>query len=334
MATSFKHHFELLAACVIYGTVGIFMELLRDMSVGSIIFYRLLFGLAAILIFLYATGNLGQLSLKGKKKYLLLLGLLYVSQMFCYYSAIRYLGASSAVLLLYTDPIYLTFLAPLLLGEKNTGRTILALFLGLVGVFYVTRPEGGFEQLDFTGNYLKGILFGLLGGLFSSGVIVSVRFLRNEYNGLTQLFWQSSISLVFLAPFAFTVPGAVLVANLQALVLFGLLITAFGAVLYIRGVAGVTAVTGSILTLVEPVSCIFFDYTVLGSSIHKGMLIGSVFILAAAIVVSVDSSFSLKKLIRERKFLRGERTVLRGERQILGEKKIFRENEFLGAEEE
>lgn len=315
MVTSFKHHFELLAACMIYGTVGIFMELLRDMSVSSILFYRLLFGLIAILAYLSITGKLEQLTLKKRKKYLLLLGLLYVSQMFCYYSAIRYLGASSAVLLLYTDPIYLTFLAPLLLGEKNTGRTILALFLGLIGVFYVTRPEGGFEQLDITGNYLKGILYGLLGGLFSSGVIISVRYLRDEYNGLTQLFWQSTISLFFLAPFAVRVPGEVLAANLQALVLFGVTITAIGAVLYIRGVAGVTAVTGSILTLVEPVSCIFFDYTVLGSSIHGGMLVGSVFILAAALVVSLDSSVSLKKL-------------------IFGEKKLFGNRWIFGAEEE
>ncbi len=313
MTASYKHHVELLAACMIYGTVGIFMELLRDMSVSSILFYRLLFGLITIFVYLSITGKLGQLSLKKRKKYLLLLGLLYVSQMFCYYSAIRYLGASSAVLLLYTDPIYLTFLAPLLLGEKNTGRTILALFLGLVGVFYVTRPEGGFEQLDITGNYLKGILYGLLGGLFSSGVIISVRFLRDEYNGLTQLFWQSTISLFFLAPFAVKVPEAVLFANLQVLVLFGVLITATGAVLYIRGVAGVTAVTGSILTLVEPVSCIFFDYKVLGSSIHGGMLVGSVFILAAALVVSLESFASLKKWIFGERRLFGDRWVFEAE---------------------
>jgi drug/metabolite transporter (DMT)-like permease len=217
--------------------------------------------------------------------------------MFSYYSAIRYLGASSAVLLLYTDPIYLTFLAPVILGEKNTEKTILALFLGLIGVFYVTRPEGGFEQLVFGSSYLKGVIFGLVGGLFSSGVIISVRFLRDEYNGLTQLVWQSAISLVFLSPFAVTLPAQTLTANLPVLMLFGVLITGVGAVFYIRGVAGVSAITGSILTLLEPVSCIFFDCTVLGSSIHNGMLIGSFFILAAAIVVSLDNADFLKKLI-------------------------------------
>jgi drug/metabolite transporter (DMT)-like permease len=287
------------------------MQWLEDMSVGSIIFYRMLFGLSAILCYLKITGNLGQLALKKKKNYLLLLGILYVSQMFSYYSAIRYLGASSAVLLLYTDPIYLTILAPLLLGEKNTGKTILALFLGLVGVFYVTRPEGGFEQLEFGSNYVKGVLFGLTGGLFSSGVIISVRYLRDEYNGLTQLFWQSAISLFFLSPFAVSVPRSVLVTDLPVLMLFGVLVTGIGAVFYIRGVTGVNAITGSILTLLEPVSCIFFDYTVLGSSIHSGMLIGCIFILAAAIVISLDDSVSLKKLFSWDKMAFGKRTFVR-----------------------
>lgn len=311
MTVALKHHFELLVACVIYGTVGIYMQWLDDMSVGSIIFYRILFGLSAILFYLAITGNLGQLSLKGKKNYLLLLGILYVLQMFSYYSAIRYLGASSAVLLLYTDPIYLTILAPLLLGEKNTEKTIFALFLGLIGVFYVTRPEGGFEQLDFGSDYLKGVLFGLTGGLFSSGVIISVRYLRDEYNGLTQLFWQSAISLFLLSPFAVSVPRHILAENLPVLMLFGVLITGIGAVFYIRGVAGVNAITGSVLTLLEPVSCIFFDYTVLGSQIHSGMFVGCIFILAAAIIISLDDSVFLKKLVIWDKTNFGKRSFFR-----------------------
>jgi drug/metabolite transporter (DMT)-like permease len=297
MSGTIKHHFELLIACIIYGTVGIFMKWLGDMSIGSIIFYRIIFGLLAILCYLAITGNLGQLSLKGNKKYLLLLGLLYVFQMFSYYSAIRYLGASSAILLLYTDPIYLTILAPLLLGEKNTQRTIIALFLGLIGVFYVTRPAGGFEHLDFGSSYFKGVFFGLTGGLFSSGVIISVRYLRDEYNGLTQLFWQSAISMVFLSPFAISLPSYVLAKNLHILILFGILITGIGAVFYIRGVAGVNAITGSVITLLEPVSCIFFDCTVLGNPIHKGMIIGCIFILAAAVVISLDNIVFLKRII-------------------------------------
>jgi drug/metabolite transporter (DMT)-like permease len=181
----------------------------------------------------------------------------------------------------------------------------------LIGVFYVTRPEGGFEQLDFGSDYLKGVLFGLTGGLFSSGVIISVRYLRDEYNGLTQLFWQSAISLFFLSPFAISVPREVLTANLPVLMLFGVLVTGIGAVFYIRGVTGVNAITGSILTLLEPVSCIFFDYTVLGNPIHRGMLIGCIFILAAATVISLDDSVSLRKLIPWDKTAFSKKTFVR-----------------------
>jgi len=155
------------------------------------------------------------------------------------------------------------------------------------------------------------VLFGLTGGLFSSGVIISVRYLRDEYNGLTQLFWQSAISLFFLSPFAVSVPLDVLTTNLPVLMLFGILITGIGAVFYIRGVTGVSAITGSILTLLEPVSCIFFDYTVLGSPIHSGMLTGCIFILAAAIVISLEDSVSLKKLVFRDKIAFGKRTVVK-----------------------
>ena len=86
---------------------------------------------------------------------------------------------------------------------------------------------------------------------------------------------QSACSSFHLLQFPFH--GNVLAANLPVLMLFGVLITGIGAVFYIRGVTGVSAITGSILTLLEPVSCIFFDYTVLGSPIHSGMLIGLCF---------------------------------------------------------
>jgi EamA domain-containing membrane protein RarD len=68
MTAVFNHHLQLLIACIIYGTVGIYMQWLGDMSVGSIIFYRVLFGLSAILLYLAVTGNLGQLALKKKEK--------------------------------------------------------------------------------------------------------------------------------------------------------------------------------------------------------------------------------------------------------------------------
>jgi len=73
----------------------------------------------------------------------------------------------------------------------------------------------------------------------------------------------------------------------------------------------VNAITGSLFTLLEPVSCMFFDYTVLGSSIHSGMLTGCIFILAAAIVISLDDSVSPIKLFFLNKAASGKRAFVR-----------------------
>ncbi|MDQ1275727.1 MAG: hypothetical protein QG610_1302, partial [Euryarchaeota archaeon] len=63
-------------------------------------------------------------------------------------------------------------------------------------------------------------------------------------------------------------------------------------------------------------SDLFFDYTVLGSSVHSGMLIGCFFILAAAVVISLDNSVFLRKLIF-------------GDKMISSKKVPFWKREFL-----
>ncbi len=127
-------------------------------------------------------------------------------------------------------------------------------------------------------------------------------------SGRVQSVWSSSHLLQFHCLVH------VLVKNLPTLMLFGVLITGIGAVFYIRGVTGVNAITGSVLTLLEPVSCIFFDCTIIGNPIHRGMIIGCIFILAAAVIVSLDNVVFLKRLIF-------------GEKQLLS-KDIFRNKEF------
>ena len=46
-----KGHIEVASAAILFGTIGIFVSLVNRMPIGSIIFYWLLFGIAAIAIF-------------------------------------------------------------------------------------------------------------------------------------------------------------------------------------------------------------------------------------------------------------------------------------------
>ncbi|MDD2613894.1 MAG: EamA family transporter, partial [Methanosarcina sp.] len=98
-------------------------------------------------------------------------------------------------------------------------------------------------------------------------------------------FWLTGISLLFMLPPALSTPAAVFIRNFDILLLFGLTVT-FAAVVYLRGISGIRAQTGSILALVEPVSGIFFDVTLLKNPLYISTFLGCIFILTAAYTVS------------------------------------------------
>lgn len=286
-----KSYSEVITGSIIYGTIGVFLDRIQNMSVGSILFSRLFFGLCMIFIYLLLNRGLGQLKPGKKKRYLLLLGFLSAITGMCYFSSIRYSGVSAAVLLLYTAPVYVNLLAPSILGECRISNSFFPLLLAISGVLLIARP--GEILVDTGPDFRKGIFFGLLSGLSFGATIITIRYLREDYSGIAQTFWLTGISLLFMLPSALSTPAAVFTKNFDVLLLFGLTIT-FAAVIYLRGITGIRAQTGSILALVEPASGIFFDVTVLKNPLYVSTFLGCIFILTAAYIISKNDRVGLK----------------------------------------
>ncbi|KKG10318.1 DMT family transporter [Methanosarcina sp. 2.H.A.1B.4] len=282
---SFKPYSEVITGSIIYGTIGVFLDRVQDMSVGSILFCRLFFGLCMIFFYLLMSGSLEQLRPGRNRKYLLLLGFLNAVTGICYFSAIRYSGISVAVLLLYTAPVYVNLLAPLILGERSSNKSLLPLFISVAGVLLITRPGEVLASLSTGSDFMKGLFFGLLSGLSFGTTIITIRYLRHDYTGISQTFWLTGISLLFMLPSALSTPIPVYFRNFSTLLLFGLTIT-LAAILYLKGISGIRAQTGSILALLEPVSGIFFDTAVLRNPLYISTFLGCVLILTAAYLVS------------------------------------------------
>jgi len=282
---SFKPYSEVIIGSIIYGTIGVFLDKVQDMSVGSILFSRLFFGLCMMFIYLLFSRGLGQLKLINNRKYLLLLGFLNVTTGICYFSSIRYSGISVAVLLLYTAPIYVNLLAPPILGKRNSSKSLLPFLLAIAGVLLIARPGEVLMSLDTGSDFLKGLIFGLLSGLSFGITIVTVRYLRHDYTGLAQTFWMTGVGLLIMLPSALSTPSPLFLNNFSTLMLFGFTIT-FAAVIYLKGISGIRAQTGSILAFLEPVSGIFFDSTVLKNPLYTSTILGCGFIITAAYIVS------------------------------------------------
>jgi drug/metabolite transporter (DMT)-like permease len=280
-----KGRIEVASAAILFGTIGIFVSLVNRMPIGSIIFYRLLFGIAAIAIFFACCGKgYGELRLKENKQYIFLLGILQAGTMLSYFISVKYTTVAIAVLLLYTAPIYVTLLSPLLLKEPVTRRSLSALVLSLSGVILVIHPGAVFQDMD--SMYGIGLLCGLIAGLLYACMILTSRYLKGYYTGTAQAAWAIIITLIIFLPYSTAVSSGVLLDNLYLLILLGLLPTAASLTLYFSGLAHVRAQNASIIALLEPASAVVFAAIILSQPITSSVLVGGGLILVGALVVS------------------------------------------------
>ncbi len=197
---SYKPYSEVVISSIIYGSIGVFLNKLQGLSIESIIFSTSFFGLCMIFVYLLFRRGLGQLRFRENRRYLILLGLLNTITGICYFSSIKYSGMSVAVLLLYTAPVYVSLLAPTILGEKNSRKSFLPLLLAVTGVLLIARPGEVLMSVDTGSNFPKGIIFGLLAGLSFGTTIIMARYLRHDYTAITQTFWITVISLLIMLP--------------------------------------------------------------------------------------------------------------------------------------
>lgn len=280
----FKAYLQIATAALLFGLIGIFVKLTTQMPIGSIIFYRLLIGLAAVGLFFTCCRRLSELRPGAKKQYLLLLGLLQAGTMLSFFFSVRHTSVSIAVLLLYTAPVYVTLLSPLLLKEGITRRSISALVLAVIGVILVIRPESLLQ--DIHDLYILGLAAGLVSGMAYAGIILTSRYLKDYYTGTAQGTWALLITMLIFSPYSAAVTPGILLDNLPVLILFGLIPTALGLVLYLTGLMQVRAQNASIIALLEPVSAVVFAYLILSEPISLSMLAGGVLILLGALIIS------------------------------------------------
>jgi drug/metabolite transporter (DMT)-like permease len=236
-----------------------------------------------------ATGKLSDMRLRGKRKALLLLGVWQAGVMLSYYTAVSVTNVSLSVLLLYTAPLYVLLIAPLFLKEKPSGKSLVALIISLVGVGIVVGPENFLSnQAGLKSEYLFGVLMGLFAGFFYACIIMTSRYLRDEYSGLEQLFLSTGVTLVLLLFFVKQASTASLLENLPVLLFLGVMITSIGSILYFTGLVHVKAQNASIISLLEPVSTIFFAYLLLKEPVSAETLLGCLLILSSSLLVSLE----------------------------------------------
>jgi len=274
-------YLQIFLAALIWGSYGLFVRAL-DYSPEYILFYRFLFGLLGLLIFVAVRDGLASMKPALVHWKLLLIpasltGLSYLA----YTYAINFTSVANAAFLIYTAPVFTVIFAPLMLKEKLEFRTILALIISLLGTASIMGYGGQFNLgISLLGDFIAligGMLYGFL-ALFLKRVPLAI--LGPKSNILS----SGYIALAFLPFVLFSAEGATW-NGLLLLLFLGFFQQAVGSTLFHLGLRKVQAQHAGILTYSEPLGATVMAALFLYEGISLGSLLGGALIIAGGLIV-------------------------------------------------
>lgn len=158
----------------------------------QVVFFRNLFGLLVLLPVVWQRG--GRIDLRTAHPGLHLVRSLFgLAAMYCFFYALSVLPLASAVLLNFTAPLFIPFVAMFWLGERASVRVRAAIVIGFAGILLILKPG--------TGLNVHGAVIGLASGAFAAVAMVSLRKLSATEPALRVVSYYGVIcTLVSLLP--------------------------------------------------------------------------------------------------------------------------------------
>ena len=286
MKNSVYSMFAILAG-VLWGIISIFLKGLYSagFSALQVMFFRGFISSVFMAIFLFVKDK-SLLKFKLKDIWLFL-GTGVISLTFftlCYFYTILESGASVAVILLYTSPIFVLMMSVLFFKEKITLVKIFALCLTFLGCVLVSGVG------STSGLSAKGFFIGLCAGFGYALYSIFSRLALKKYNSLTVTFYTFLFSAISIIPFCsiFEIPNLIDTKSILLSCGIALLCTVLPYIFYTIGLSGMETGKAAILVTVEPLVATIIGFVIWKENFSLIKLIGIIAILVSVILLSKD----------------------------------------------
>lgn len=275
------------AAGVLWGTISLFLKPLLAMGFTQVqtVFLRCITASAALgIVMLIKDKKLFKIKLWDLWCFLGtgLLSLMFFS--ICYFYSMTYNGVCTAVILLYTSPVFVMLLSLVLFREKITAKKLIAVALTVAGCVLVSGTGGG--EINPPG-ILLGVCSGLGYALYS---IFSRYALMKNYSSVTVSFYTFLICGLGCLPFSAPI-RAVEMIDLKGLLLIlglGIVCCVMPYLLYTKGLGLVENTKASVIVAVEPVAASLIGVFVYQEQMTVLKLLGIFTVLSAVVICSKD----------------------------------------------
>ncbi len=274
-------------ACVLWGTSGIFVHFLSPLGYTSLN----MTGVRAAVAFVCMLGyNLlfNRKALKIGKKGLVIsfaMGISFLGTAAFYFTSMQMTSVSTAVVLMYTAPIYVTLYSALFLGEKMTKTKLLSVALVVFGCVMVSGAIGGME-FNLLG-VLTGILSGISYAAYNIFAKISMREGNDPSSATLYCFLSATVVSLFIADPVGIIETTMVnpVIHIPALVALGVVACVIPYFVYTTALCTLPAGTASSLGILEPMSATLFSVLLFGEELGIIKIIGIAVILTAVVLL-------------------------------------------------
>lgn len=258
-----------------------------DLPGEALVFWRCLLAALTLPAILLVLGRLDALVLRQRRLQVLGLGLLLALHWVLFFETIKRASVAVAILLVYTAPIFLAVIAPLLLPERRSRVALAALAVSAPGIALIALAgDGG------SGASAVAVATGLGAALTYALLIVGTKSVVRVVSPFTVTFWNYLVVSLLLVPVLAgserVLPTA---AEWPAVLALGAVLTAVLGVLYVRTLRNVTAQAAGLLSYVEPVSASLLAWAILGETVGWEVAAGGLAVLVGgALVILYESA--------------------------------------------
>jgi len=258
----------IIGAALLWSTGGIGIKAVAD-SALKVTFYRSLFAAIALMLFL-GRGVWGRRQWKSTTAFAIAI-VSYGACLTSFVVATKWTTAANAIFLQYAGVVWVLLLSPIVLREPMRMRDVIAIVVAMSGMalFFVGR----FEARGMAGNAMA-----LVSSVFFASLILVLR--REQRAAQAAVTWGNVVCALAVLPFI-SHDLALTPRSFAVLAFLGVFQIAIAYVLFVRGLAYVTATQASLTGMLEPVSNPIWVFLFLGEKPSIYAIAGALVVLSA-----------------------------------------------------
>jgi len=282
-----KAYLSIILGASFWGLISIFVQGLYSFGFDSLDIVTLRVTTAAVLMVVYiifSDISVFKIKLKDSPFFIGTGVLSIVFFSWCYFSAIKIIPVSVAVVLLYTAPAFVAILSRIIFKESLTKRKITALVLTFLGIILIV----GWPQADGKVSFL-GLLLGLGSGFGYSLYSIFGKAALNNYSSKTITTYSFIFASVFMIPLSKLWTKSHLFQDEIVwlyIIGLGLIPTVLAYIFYTIGLSKIESSKASITATVEPLVATGVGVIIYNEVLTLRHLGGMVLVIMAIILIN------------------------------------------------